>query len=66
MLRHTESKHAVVILNAAPKVRSRRIPRNVSLKSHGYRRTGSFDSLRSLRMIAWGSSLAQDGERGAS
>ena len=50
MLRHTESKHAVVILNAAPKVRSRRIPRNVSWKSHGYRRTGSFDSLRSLRM----------------
>ena len=66
MLRHTESKHAVVILNAAPKVRSRRIPRNVSWKSHGYRRTGSFDSLRSLRMIAWGSSLAQDGEGGAS
>ena len=44
MLRHTESKHAVIILSAAPKVRSRRIPRSVSLKSHGYRRTGSFDS----------------------
>ena len=66
MLRHTKSKHAVVVLSAAPKVRSRRIPRSVSWKSHAIAARGSFDSLRSLRMIAWGVSLAQDGEGGAS